>query len=422
MKFLLGTAAYNQHIQQIALALHEAGVLGAYYSTGVDHYHLARAHSARQLLAILAPALDRQLQRRRIVTIPNELVHADWLWELPRTLVAKVRLNNRVQDWLWERSEHRLDRRCARLMAGEEFSAFFGAEHGAFAALRSAKEQGKKGVVAFLSPHHTMREQWVDREYEQFPELLTTATRWLLRLATARDARRDEEARLADAIHTASATTRDSLIAAGIPPGKIYAIPLGSPPALPETALPSALPSPLQVLSVGSLSVTKGSHYLFQAWRALGPTVAAELHCYGAVLLPRRALPLPGERVVFHGSLPRAAVFAAYQRAAVLVFPTLYDGFGSVVAEALAHGLPVITTRNAGAAELITEGINGFLVPAGDPQALSERLAWCVEHPRELLAMRHAALATARQWTWTHFRVALRAWLGDALNLPQLSL
>lgn len=420
MKFLLGTAAHNQHVQQIALALHEAGVLGAYYTTGVDHYRRASAQTVRRLLAVLTPALDRQLQRRRIVTVPDELVHADWLWELPRTLAAQLRLDARIQDWFWERSDHRLDDRCARLLTGEEFDGFFGVEHGALATLRMARERGKKGVVAFLSPHHAMREQWVDREYEKFPELFTPATRSLLRQATARDARRDEEARVADAILTASATTRDSLVASGIPLGKIITVPLGSPPALPETALPVTLAQPLQVLSVGSLSVPKGSHYLFQAWRTLGPAVSAELHCYGAVLLPERVLPPRGGRIVFHGSMPQAAVFAAYQRAAVLVFPTLYDGFGSVVAEALAHGLPVMTTRNAGAAELITEGVNGFLIPAGDPQALSERLAWCLEHPRELLAMRHAALATARHWTWTHFRGELRRQLGTVLNLPQV--
>ncbi len=419
MKFLLGTAAYNQHIQQIALALHEAGVLGAYYTTGVDHYRLASTKAARRFLATVAPALDRQLQRRRIVTVPTEMVHADWLWELPRTIAAQARVDDRIQDWFWERSEHRLDRRCARLLAEKDFTGFFGVEHGALAALRMAKEQGKAGVLAFLSPHHTMREQWVDREYEKFPELLTPATRKLLRLATARDARRDEEARLADAILTASSTTRDSLIAAGLPPGKIYTVPLGSPLALPATSLPTTLAQPVQVLSVGSLSVTKGSHYLLQAWQTLGPSVAAELHCYGAVLLPKRVLPRRGGKIVLHGSLPQAAVFAAYQRAAVLVFPTLYDGFGSVVAEALAHGLPVITTRNAGAAELITEGANGFLVPPGDAQALTERLAWCLAHPRELLAMRHAALATARQWTWVHFRAALRHQLGSFLPFPQ---
>lgn len=420
MKFLLGTAAYNHHVQHVALALHEARTLGAYYSAGVDNYRSASTRFARRLIATLAPPIDRQLRRRRIETIPEDLVHCNWTWELPRAVAARLRLDVRVQDWFWERGEHHLDRHCAQLLRRGEFDGFVGVEHGALAALRMAKQEGQKGVVAFLSPHHTMREQWVDREYEKFPELLTPATRTLLRFATVRDARRDEEARLADVILTASLTTRDSLIAAGFPLEKIVVVPLGSPPALTETALPSSSLQPPHVLYVGSMSATKGTHYLFQAWQALGPKAPAELHCYGTMLLSEHVLRTCGQRIVFHGSRPQAEVFAAYQRAAVLVFPTLYDGFGSVVAEALAHGLPVITTRNAGASSLIEDGCNGFLIPPADAQALSERLEWCLCHPHELLAMRHAALATAQQWTWTHFRAAFRCQLGDVLNLPQL--
>ena len=75
-----------------------------------------------------------------------------------------------------------------------------------------------------------------------------------------------------------------------------------------------------------------------------------------------------------------------------------------VVAEALAHGLPVITTPNAGAADLIQESFNGWLVPAKDIERLAERLEWCIQHTSDVIAMRPNCLAKASSWGWRDFR------------------
>src|SRR5689334_3706924 len=105
-----------------------------------------------------------------------------------------------------------------------------------------------------------------------------------------------------------------------------------------------------------------------------------------------------------------------YRSASVLVFPTLCDGFGLVVGEAFAHGLPVITTPNAGAADLIRENENGWLVAPGDAAALAARMEWCIDHPAALEELREPARETARQWTWAHFRSHFLEQLIDKLN------
>ena len=76
----------------------------------------------------------------------------------------------------------------------------------------------------------------------------------------------------------------------------------------------------------------------------------------------------------FYSTIPHVELFKQYQKADVLVFPTLCDGFGMVVTEAFAHGLPVITTNRAGAADLVRHGENGLIVPAGDAGALAQAL------------------------------------------------
>jgi glycosyltransferase involved in cell wall biosynthesis len=418
MRFLLATGAYNTNVQHIALALHEAGALGAYLAGCVDHYRCRLSKGVRRLVATLAPEVDRSLKRRRISTIPEALIRAHWGWECARTVAGKLGLAVRVEDWFWERGELDLDRRSARHMAKGTYDAFFGVEHGALYAILAARRLGKKSVVAFLSPHHSVYNRWLDREYELFPELQTPASRRLKDLARGRDARRDEEARLADAIYANSNLTAQSLVMAGFAEEKIINVPLGGPVVIPDECLPSVLSEPLRVIYAGPVSVRKGAHYLIEAWQGLGVRRGAELHLYGRNLLPKRCLSGCGSDVVFHGAVSQVDLFAAFQSGAVLVLPTLCDGFGSVVAEALANGLPVITTTNAGAADLIEEGRNGFIVSPADSSALAGRIEWCLGHPADLLEMRRHATMTARRWTWTEFRAALREGLsrhmGDA--------
>ena len=97
------------------------------------------------------------------------------------------------------------------------------------------------------------------------------------------------------------------------------------------------------------------------------------------------------------------------------MFPTLSDGFGLVVAEAMAHGLPVITTDQAGAADLVTPD-NGLIVPAADPRALADALQWCLDNRDRLQAMRFHALETARRRQWPDFRRDLIAALEKGLR------
>jgi len=109
----------------------------------------------------------------------------------------------------------------------------------------------------------------------------------------------------------------------------------------------------------------------------------------------------------FHGSVARPELFEAFEAADVLMFPTLSDGFGMVVTEAFARGLPVITTDQAGASDLVEHEKNGLIIPAGDPESVRRALNWCLENRERLGEMRCAALASAKGWQWSDYRRAL---------------
>jgi glycosyltransferase involved in cell wall biosynthesis len=89
------------------------------------------------------------------------------------------------------------------------------------------------------------------------------------------------------------------------------------------------------------------------------------------------------------------------------VLPSRNESFGMVVAEALAAGLPVVVSDRVGAAELIAEGKNGWVVPAGDAGALTARLLACADDRAALRRMRSACLeaAAAADWSVYHRRL-----------------
>jgi glycosyltransferase involved in cell wall biosynthesis len=80
-----------------------------------------------------------------------------------------------------------------------------------------------------------------------------------------------------------------------------------------------------------------------------------------------------------------------------------------VATEAWSRGLPVITTRAAGAADFLRVHENGLLVEPGSAASIAEALLWCLDHRAELSAMREPALATAARWQWSDYRRALAA-------------
>jgi glycosyltransferase involved in cell wall biosynthesis len=90
-------------------------------------------------------------------------------------------------------------------------------------------------------------------------------------------------------------------------------------------------------------------------------------------------------------------------RCDVLVFPSLFEGFGLVILEAMAAGLPVIASRNTGGPDVIEEGKEGFIVPAGDAEALRQKMDWCERNSEKVAEMGRAAHQKAMGFTWEKY-------------------
>jgi glycosyltransferase involved in cell wall biosynthesis len=107
------------------------------------------------------------------------------------------------------------------------------------------------------------------------------------------------------------------------------------------------------------------------------------------------------------GSLPQAELARRLRAADCLVLPSRNESFGMVVPEALAAGLPAIVSDRVGAAELISEGRTGWVVPAGDAAALAARMLLCARDRAALRRMRPACREAAAALDWRAYRERL---------------
>ena len=218
-----------------------------------------------------------------------------------------------------------------------------------------------------------------------------------------------------------SRTTQQSveaLVGSGRP--HVLAFPGGDRFAPPGASSAEPAGGPLRLLFVGNIIPRKGLHVLLAAlalvradWRlsVVGRAADAAYAWRMAALATRP--PLAG-RVAWHGALSDAALAVEMAAAQVMVVPSDYEGFGIVYLEGMAFGLPAIATTSGAAAELISDGVDGYLIPLGDAAALAERITTLAGDRARLDRMSAAArLRFARQPTWDESCAAIRGYLLD---------
>ncbi|AEE50743.1 glycosyltransferase family 4 protein [Haliscomenobacter hydrossis] len=414
-KVLFSTLAIHLHAQQIALALNEVNHLGQWQTEGLDFFPSKTGRFLRKNIQRYLHGLDQQLNKRHLqVELPAEVVHNTWTWELARTAVKQLRRYPLLEDWLWEKSEYALDSRAAYQLKNNAYQAYLGTEFGSLASIRTAKQLGKKSILIFTSPHHETRKKWLNLVHDTHAHAITAQQKKLIQKSFERDQRRDEEAHQADFIHTSSMFTRQSLIDAGIEGAKIQVVPLGGPLPVPKENIRVHNDKIVKFICIGNLALHKGTHLILEAWQKLKPK-QAELHFYGHSMLNSTFLKNLESSIFIHGFTPPTQLQAIYMAADALVFPTLCDGFGMVISEALACGCPVITTTNAGGADYIQSSQNGFVIPPGDVAAIQEKISWCLDNRAKLGEMRQLAWESAHTHTWAHFRAKfqqdIQTWL-----------
>lgn len=136
--------------------------------------------------------------------------------------------------------------------------------------------------------------------------------------------------------------------------------------------------------------------------------------------LQRDALELGvGDRVSFLGVLPWRRLRQVFWAGDAFLFPSRYEIFGLVLLEAMACGLPVVSTPVGGAADLIHDGSNGFLVPIGDPAAMAAAVERVLANPAVAAGLRETASNLAAEHTWTIVAWKMADYAASRLAAPR---
>ncbi len=223
--------------------------------------------------------------------------------------------------------------------------------------------------------------------------------------------REQQEWELADQIVVGSDFVASGLSKCGISCNKVRVVPSGIDLSRFSSKLICSRQkdAPLRVLFVGSVSLMKGVPYLLTALASLGAE-RVQARLIGAVSVDHRKLEPFQNVATVMGHIPRSEMPNQYQWADVFCFPSITEGSAAVTYEALASGLPVITTPNAGS--IVQDGVDGFIVPIRDSDALADRIMSYYED-KALLERHQAATEESRK------RVGLDRYRADLERLVQ---
>jgi len=407
LKIVVSNPSVPPHVKQSVMAYQEVGYLDHFYTSFFEHPKNIFSSALKKI-----KSLEKEINRRSFHELPIDKFVSRPIPELLRSIASRE-LGPIAADRIWEWSELGFDNWVAKNL-NQNIDAVHTYEHAALSTLKRAKELNIFGIYEQPSQHHAFFDAIVKQQTALYPELKTAGAELLVNdKAKKRNARRDEELALASLIICNSTFTKKTLIAGGIDPQKITVIPLGFPPVIQHPKAESGK-KPMIFIYAGNQSLRKGSHLLYQAWRNCNFLAdEAELWLIGKMQLPPHLREdLPG-KVIIKENIPHDELMALYQQADIFVLPTLADGFGMVVTEAMSQGVPVIASENCCGPDVIEPGKDGWIIPAGDIDKLSTQMRWCVANPQQVASCGNAAKQKATNWQWPQYRQKLAEIVAD---------
>ena len=371
----------NANVRAALTGLLEAGILGEFNTT-------LAAYPGNLWGAIGESRWGREFQRRKYDERLKSLTEQHPLRELGRMLATRLKLHGLVSHETGAFSIDAIYQAQDRFTAGrlrknpEAFTGVYTYEDGALETLTAAEELGVRGIYELPIGYWRSARNYLKGEFERMPEWAATLTGF--KDSAKKLDRKDAELAKASKIVVASTFTAQTLkdYTGKLAPHVV--LPYGFPDVSPEADSPArgavTKERPLRLLFVGGLSQRKGIADLFAAVNILkasvsltviGNKVTEDCPALDRELAKHRWIP----------SLPHERVLEEMRAHHVLVFPSLFEGFGLVITEAMSQGLPVITTERTAGPDLIKHGENGWLVKAGSTEALVQQLEMLVRKP-----------------------------------------
>jgi glycosyltransferase involved in cell wall biosynthesis len=367
-----------------------------------DYY--SRTFGRRRLPEGLPPAYVREAA-----------VALDVAMALVHRFVGNVTWNRQLKEALMHARTQAIANAGARLLHDE--CAVVASGGCAEKTFRRMKTKTGLCILNYPLAHHRFTRKLLLEEAELEPAFAGTLNshdlpKWL-------EERLDEEIALADHILVGSSFVRESFVKEGIPAEKLEVIPYGTDTRLFEPVTSKPQTDCFKLLFIGQIGQRKGISYLVRAYKQFRDpktslTLVGKIQGDGSAFHPY------GELFRHIDHVPHTYLRDIYQQADVFVFPTLVEGMPLVVLEAMASGLPIITTPN-GPSDIVRDGVDGFIVPIRDPDSILEKLEYLRANPGACAEMGVNARRRALEFTWCAYQkragAVLQSWINTVTEL-----
>jgi glycosyltransferase involved in cell wall biosynthesis len=404
---LLSHPIGNEFVREALIAFDRAGMLSEFWT--------AISWNSKSAINRALPQSLRELFARR--SFPESIrsrTHTLPVREAIRLFAGAIGVSSRHETGIFSIDAvfRELDKKVAArlrkidppspgLRRAGNVRAVYAYEDGALESFRAARDRNLQRIYDLPIGYWRVGQKIFAEEAQREPEWSATLTGTLD--SDEKLSRKDEELRLATRVIVASTFTKQTLSESPCT-AKIDIVPYGAPERISNDIVKPG--ERLKVLFAGSLGQRKGLSYLLKAIETLGAHV--EL-----TLLGRKAASgcAPLESAVkkyrWLPTLNHGGVLREMHSHDVLVLPSLFEGFGLVILEAMAQGTPVITTEHTAGPDVIENGTDGFIVPIRSSTAIAEKLELLASERERLRSMKIAAKAKAQSLGWEIYRQRL---------------
>ena len=380
----------------VPVALHRVGMLDSLHTDWCMNRGLPRFVSAMTPAPLRTGSL-RRLADRNVPNISPERIHTHLRYAL--SMVRRKKHTTSNYEY-WALANQAFGESVVREGFGRA-DMVYGFNAAAVELLSAARRQGLRTALdQTMAPWKTVettlaeeRQRWPDWETQQAEQ------GW-----EALADRETLEWEAADVIICGSSYVVDAMAEMGAPVDRCRVVPYGYDSKLTDGA-PFEHPlspqkRPLRVLFVGTVELRKGVPYLMQAAEALDNR-DVEFRVVGPMNVADAAVSQLRRVADVLGPVPRSNVSEHYRWADVFLLPTLAEGSANVCYEAMAHGVPVITTLNAGS--VVRDGQDGWIIPAQSSQAIVDCLERLIDDRNQITAASNSAQQWISSFTWDRY-------------------
>lgn len=398
MKLILSHPTGNSNVRAAVKGLAKANLLGEFDTTIANFQG-----TYLDKLSNLEPFLEIKRRSYDISVKPYTRTYP--FFETGRLLSSKFRfkklfLNEKSRfsiDSVYSSLDKYVSLKLKNLQKGG-IDSVYAFEDGAIHSFNEAKKLGMNCLYDLPIGYWRSAQKLLINEYERWPEWVNTMSGF--KDSDAKLKRKDSELALADKIFVASSFTANTLKEFNGNLAPVEVIPYGFPPVFNDRRYLAVKGRPLKLLFVGGLSQRKGIADLFKAVENIGKHV--ELTIVGRKV-NNNCKPLNEALIKYNWipSLPHNEILMLMREQDVLVFPSLFEGFGMVITEAMSQGTPVITTDRTAGPDLINNFENGWLINAGSTEALQLIIEKILDNPESIEKNGRAAMESARKRPWS---------------------